>query len=135
MSLYPSKRASFTSTERIFASGPFSSSIIKAPITRTLAMLATSKGSKDKVIMSNGSLSMYHVFGTNPYSTGNTTEEGMMRSKTKASQSDLYSYLSREPLMTSITMFSSSGGLSPVGILFHKFNAHTLRASKKLREH
>jgi len=44
-----------------------------------------------------------------------------MRSRTKASQLELYSYLSLEPLITSITMLSICGGLSPAGMSFHMF--------------
>jgi hypothetical protein len=49
------------------------------------------------------------------------TDDGIILSKTKASHLGLYSYLSRESLVTSITMFNSSGGLFPAGISFHKF--------------
>jgi len=44
-----------------------------------------------------------------------------MRSRTKDSQLLLYSYLSLEPLTTSITMFSICGGLSPAGMSFQTF--------------
>lgn len=44
-----------------------------------------------------------------------------MRSRTKDSQLELYSYLSLEPLITSITMLSICGGLSPAGMSFHMF--------------
>src|ERR1017187_4667580 len=71
--------------------------------------------------MSKGSSSSNHVCGTNPYSTGNTTDEGITLSSTKASHFMSYSYLSRVPLATSMTMFKSSGGLSPVGMPLQKF--------------
>src|SRR3972149_8268595 len=91
-------------------------------MTLTLTMHPTYKGSKLIGIISRGSSSSNHVWGTNPYSTGKTTDDGIILSKTKASHLRLYSYLSLEPLTTSITMFSSSGGLSPDGISFQKFN-------------
>src|SRR3990170_2011978 len=132
MSWYPSNLRSFTSTDSIFVSGPSSSSITSAPMTLTLTMQPTSKGSKLIAIMSSGSSSSNQVWGTNPYSTGKTTDDGIILSKTKASHLMLYSYLSLEPLTTSITMFNSSGGLSPDGISFQKFNPFsTPRTGKK----
>src|SRR3989337_464075 len=90
-------------------------------MTLTLTMHPTSKGSKLIAIMSSGSSSSNQVWGTKPYSTGKTTDDGIILSKTRASHLRLYSYLSLEPLTTSITMFNSSGGLSPVGTSFQKF--------------
>src|SRR4030042_4417002 len=95
--------------------------MIKAPITLALATAPTSSGSKLKAMMSNGSPSSNHVCGTKPYSTGNTTDDGIILSRTRTSHSMLYSYLSLELLITSMTMLSSSGGLSPAGMSFQKF--------------
>jgi len=62
-------------------------------------------------MISKGSLSSEKVWGTNPYSTGKITDEGITRSNTNASHSLLYSYLSLDPDITSITAFKMSGGL------------------------
>src|SRR3972149_4425070 len=103
-------------------------------MTLTLTMHPTSKGSKLIAIMSRGSSSSNQVWGTNPYSTGKTTDDGIILSKTKASHLMLYSYLSLEPLITSITMFNSAGGLSPDGISFQKFKPFSTPQTGKKRK-
>jgi hypothetical protein len=82
--------------------------------------------------MSSGSSSSAQVCGTNPYSTGNTTEEGITLSRTNASHSERYSYLSLDPLATSTTTFKIIGGFSPAGMSFHMFMSNDQPFTRKL---